>query len=896
MRNFFLKPESLHVSLLNTQSVKPVYKILSLQHFLLTNPKNSITALTETWLSPKIPNNLICPFPDFDIIREDRPTGRGGGVAIILRSSLVYSVVPCTQTPKCNILCIDIFTANVTYRVIVCYRPPQTSFEHTQKLLSSLFELCTTDGRQLFLLGDFNFSSFNWQNLSPNTNSELSFHAFLLQCKLTQIVHQPTRKDRILDLVCTNSPSLIQHHSVIPPFCPSDHNQVVFSVPFYCPTTQTQPNVLKPNFNKINFHSLNTFFANFNWNSLFLQHTGISNQYQAFVTLVQEQISQHSSITSPKSARPSLPSHINKMLHHRDHMFRRKNINTTLIKLLTNRISKSILKFHQHRESKITKPIHVFRHLNSSLKPQRTIPHLYSNGTLVTTDQDKANAFATYFTSVHKPPKYHFHSLPHSDISTPNISRVEPYEVFHLLSKLPNKFNNSPDGIPFALLKKCSASLSYPVAHFLNFSFMSGDVPELWKTSFVVPIHKKGPPSSVNNYRPISLTSSISKIAEKIVKKQLLAFFSDHKLIPSCQHGFQQRKSTLSQLLDVTDCLTRAKEMKHSVDVIYFDFKKAFDLVDLTLLTKKLADFGVSGSTFHWIRNFLVNRTFQTLTNGKLSSPRLVLSGVPQGSVLGPLLFIVFISDLTDYCKTEGVVPFLFADDLKIVCNSFPNSTYQPGQVFINKLTHWAKSNRLELSLEKCSLVHFFPKTNCKAVYSINSHFLPPSTTIRDLGVYFDQNLSFSTHIEHIIRSSKSRLFCVLKAFRSNKLKPLLLCYTSYVRPIIEYCSPVFNPHLSKHIKAIEAVQKLATRIICHRVFKKYFPYSDRLKLLRLQTLHERRSLCDSSTFNSIVSGSLLCSIRPTFSRSKTRTKYIHESCKSVVRYNYFLNRVIRQL
>nr|CAD2176268.1 unnamed protein product [Meloidogyne enterolobii]CAD2202716.1 unnamed protein product [Meloidogyne enterolobii] len=265
------------------------------------------------------------------------------------------------------------------------------------------------------------------------------------------------------------------------------------------------------------------------------------------------------------------------------------------------------------------------------------------------------------------------------------------------MSKLDNVNNISPDGIPNIFLKNTATSLTIPLTIIFNMSIMTSKIPTIWKKSIIRPIPKNNNPNEPKDFRPISLLCSASKILERIISNKLTSFLETNNYLPTCQHGFRKNHSVITQLLETYNDYTLAIENKKCVDVIFFDLAKAFDTVPHDRLLKKLHHLGVTSDLLNWIEDYLLNRTFTVLVESNNSNEYPITSGVPQGSILGPILFISYIFDLIDFCKTDNVTPKLFADDLKAyTCFDFSNKNhYSPLQTFIQTFSKYCKINGL---------------------------------------------------------------------------------------------------------------------------------------------------------------------------------------------------------
>ena len=395
----------------------------------------------------------------------------------------------------------------------------------------------------------------------------------------------------------------------------------------------------------------------------------------------------------------------------------------------------------------------------------------------------------------------------------------------------------------------------------------------------------------VENYRPISLTCICCKIMESIIKAQTTEFLEKNGLLSKCQFGFRSGKSTSLQLLQCTDYWTKKLDNKTPVDIIYLDFAKAFDTVSHIKLDEKVQRCGIKGDLLLWLRAFLSNRTQRVCVNNTFSSSCNVSSGVPQGSVLGPLMFLIFINDLPDIvCDDVNCV--LFADDVKIyrsICSSKDNESLQST---LDKISLWCSRWKLKLSTSKCITLHL-GKNNPNFIYTLNREKLETEKSCRDLGVLVSEDCKFSKHINNIVKSAYQKVWQIMKVFESKDAKLLVKAFTTFIRPVLEYCSIIWSPFLLKDINLIEKVQKRFTKRICKN---KQASYAQRLKFFDLQSLEERRIKIDLiETFKfmhhtqSRNFEDFFCKSRNSFGQSNKL--YVNFS-RTDMRKNWFGNRV----
>ena len=416
--------------------------------------------------------------------------------------------------------------------------------------------------------------------------------------------------------------------------------------------------------------------------------------------------------------------------------------------------------------------------------------------------------------------------------------------VMEALNRLPPKTSRTPDNIPAIILRRLSSVIAYPLSFIFNQSFLEGNIPRSWKSAIVCPIFKnKGLASSPNNYRPVSLTVCCCKVMERIISNKMLTHLFDHKLLSLEQHGFLPRRSTVTHMISTIFEMCRAVSSHERLDCIYVDFAKGFDTVSIPKLLHKLAGYGFGGCLLEWIACFLNGRSQRVYLNGTLSRETDVTSGVPQGSVLGPILFLIYVNDVFD-CLVGRTSARLFADDLKLFL-ARKDSVSTDLIDSLRNFEEWTKIWQLRVSTEKShsfSIGHRFAPS---VPYYLNDTVLLNTFNVKDVGITLSSNLRFSEHCAKISAKAYSRAYCILNTFVGSDPAHLIKAYKSFVRPIVEYASPVFSPHLKCDILRIERVQRFFTRKVCRKAGITYRDYSHRLHILNLQSLEHRRIILD---------------------------------------------------
>jgi hypothetical protein len=774
---------------------------------------------------------------------------------------------------------ISDFNSGSKVRIILVYRPPDCSSEITLTLCEILSELVAVPYPSL-VLGDFNLPNISWDEpdlMKMNKPCKIFFSCFK-DINFTQMIHEKTRDKNILDLILTNEPNLVSNLEIGPPFSDEcDHNVVTFDYKF---ALALAPLTFARNFFKANYNALNLFFNSINWNEIFVIIRNLDETYEKFINLLNLGILCFVPLTPVRSHSSQFPKHILKLLEYRKKLW--PNTIYPSVKLKFDACNKKIdfemTRYFANREKKLCMRDQrsIFQYVGSFLKSKHMIiPTLIDADKNVFSDIEKAEVLAKFFVSVFNKTEEFTPEIKTLNKDQLRLLMVTKNYVYEILKQLKPKNNTSPDKIPNIFLKMCSTSLCSPLAKLFNLSLITGKFPQQWLHAIVIPLPKPGNPNLIENYRPISLTSSMSKLMEKIIYKELFKFFEENNLIPDCQHGFRPNKSVTTQLVETYDDWTNALENKKNIDVIFFDVKKAFDRLPHPVLLKKLQNAGVDGNILQILHSFLNNRTFSVKIGMSLSNPQIITSGVPQGTLLGPLLFNFFVADLPKTCAIDGISIKLFADDIK----SYQMFDYFYETIkmveFVKLLNFWCKINGLTLSETKCEVMHL-GKNNPQRPYSLNHRILPVAEDIvRDLGIYVNPSLKWSDHISLICSKANSRLYLLFKCLRSSDYKFLTKMYSTYVRPLLESSSIIFNPHLRKDIDKIERIQRKATRTIFARCFKiKYFDmpsYEERLTRLGLKPLEFRRLVADLVLFYKIVNKTVNLNLRSNFAWVRRR-------------------------
>ncbi len=597
--------------------------------------------------------------------------------------------------------------------ILAIYRSPNSTKDNNDSLTNLMRELNQCGYSHILALGDFNFPEIKWNNggaVQGNSPSASSFidavnDSFMFQHVDFPTHHRENQTANILDLIFTNEESMVEELTSSSPLGKSDH--AVLNFRLRCYTEVSELVKCRHLYNKADFDKMKTFMLR-NWHDEFADKT-TEEKWQLFLdrlSLAIKQFIPEKEIVGGKSDKPLW------LNQGTIRSIRRKH--KAWIRLQESRTTETSLKYARARnqarwatrkavkeyEKSIamnikSNPKMFWQYVHSRTKTRQLILDLEkSDGTLRQTDIEKAEVLNTFFTSVFT--REDMTNIPHVDKQNvleglQNIKITEE-DVQKRLSKLKTSKSPGPDGLHPRVLKELSQTIAEPLKMLFQSALEEGVLPNDWRVAHVSPIYKKGAKTNAGNYRPVSLTSVICKVMEGFVRDQVVAHMTANNLFTPHQHGFVAGRSTVTQLLETIEYWSEAIDDGTGVDIAYLDFQKAFDSVPHKRLLRKLKSYGIAGNVYNWIEAFLSNCKQCVIINGAKSGLTAAVSGIPQGSVSGPILFTIFISDM----PLETICPIkLFADDAKLYYRVENISDCQQIQDDLIRLREW--SNRWQL-------------------------------------------------------------------------------------------------------------------------------------------------------------------------------------------------------
>ena len=805
------------------------------------------------------------------------------GILIYVEKSLRVSVLEIPINFKENLFIMLKGENNQNIIFGNLYRSPSSIASNDDNLLNLFKFVANKWNFPTIMVGDFNYGNINWnQKTAPSSVlnlNERNFYNSLRENFYMQHVNAPTRQrgndiPHILDLIITND-KFISDIDYLSPLGKSDHNVLVFNCLL---NTQSEYKPFKLKYDKGEYNRFCKFLHR-DWNiELRPEANDIDAMWNCFSSLVKEgtvkfipKTKNNPQNNFKKNLFP-YNKEINTLIHRKHRLWNRwieSKDEETRVKYVNirNKVKNETRKINMQNQENIarkckTEPKRFWQYVKNKSKSKSEIGDLKildenGNVKILDSDVDKADALNSFFTSVFTTEQNeNFENL---DLNIKNNRMeellIDENDVKIKLNKLKIDKSPGPDTLHPRILYEVRDEIAYPLSIIFNESLQKSKLPEEWKTADVIALHKKGSKIEMGNYRPVSLTSVPCKIMESLIRDHIMSYLLKNKLLSNKQYGFVRGRSTMLKILHMLDKWTNYLENGGQIDAIYTDFEKAFDKVPHKRLISKLKAYKIDSNIIAWIKDFLQGRKHRVRIKSRYSKWGKVSSGIPQGSVLGPLLFLIYINDLPDLCEKKSEI-YLFADDSKLYKYIIDDNDCRDLQACIDTLQKWTDMWLLKLNSKKCKVISFGRQNLVNHTYSICEGnkiiSLERVNDISDLGVILDDKLSFNSHIQQKINKAYSMLGILKRNFKNMSIITFVMLYKSIVRSQLEYCNSVWSPYKKSDIEDIEKVQKRATKLISSI---KNLNYANRLQKCNLTTLRFRRIRGDMIETFKILNG-----------------------------------------
>ena len=790
----------------------------------------SVVALTETWLNELttnqdlVMNNFQTPF------RRDRDDSHGG-ILVYIKDG-----IPCKRRADLELHTIECVwvEANVRNKRILIgtfYRPPESSPLVLSDIENSIGLAVDTRISDIVILGDFNFNMLAAQ-------SQRKISDLCQQYGLQQLINEPTnfteKSATIIDLIMVSNKNTIDISGVGEPFLMQN---IRYHCPIYC-IFKFKKHIDKPFSRKIwlydqgNYDDLRQMILEYDWKSVSNDDVNTyANQFSKTIVFLAEQCIPTKHVMIRPRDLPWINSTIRRMIRKRNRLYKKYKNNRTLqnhekFKQARNDVTSQLRKAkkeytdslaHKLKTSNLS-PRDYWKTLKSFIRPTSNvnIPPLLHDDMYVADNNEKATILNNYFVQQTVLDE-HLARLPEPDVTVgPTLNNIvfTEAEVKDVLNSLKLGKATGHDNINHRILKEAALPLAKPLCDLFNYSMSKCICPDIWKEANVTPIFKKDDPSIASNYRPISLLSAVGKVMEKVIHKHMFNFFKDHEIITSLQSGFVPGDSTSNQLVDIYNTFCKALDDNKEVRAIFCDISKAFDRVWHKGLLFKLKQAGISASLLQWLANYLLNRKQRVLIPGGSSDWLPIGAGVPQGSILGPLLFLIYINDIV---MDIGSTVRLFADDTSLyIIVDDPVEAARCLNLDLERIHRWAerwlvkfnaaKSESLLVSRKRIKPFHPPLVMNNEPIKEVLSH--------KHLGLFLSNDGKWHEHINYITSKAWSRIYVMRKLKFLLDRRSLETIYVSFIRPLLEYADVVWDNCTRYEVEAIEKIQLEAARIV----------------------------------------------------------------------------------
>jgi hypothetical protein len=693
-------------------------------------------------------------------------------------------------------------------------------------LLEEVSKTVDIQNDNLIICGDFNLPKIDWLSHTSTGNYNLSnpFLYKIAELSLEQHIFCPTHnRGNILDLVLTNK-AIVGNVEVFDPIL-SDHSLILINLNISQHKLAKAQKTKIYQYNKADLNKGLTLFKG--WEAIIKESINngdpVSKPYGIFLQglnkLKEECVP--SKLHRSKNQPDWFTNRVRNALKKQKHLYTVAKVSDTVYNInrykTVRKLNKRLIK--QAKKSYLTKTLYkplqtgdsksFYRYIRQNRENgSNIVPDLVCQNVTAKTSMEKANILNQFFESVFVDDDgaslpQDFKSIPADEVDIV----VSPEGVLKLLKDIDVSKSCGPDNITGILLKTFAICIKESLTQIFRYSLLSGSLPDIWRQAKVKAIYKKGNRHSPNNYRPVSLTCITCKILEHIISSHVNSFLSKNDILTDSQHGFRSGRSCETQLVYTFNDLAHNREEGLVTDVLILDFSKAFDTVNHRKLLFKLNRMGINAQVIIWISAFLKDRKQTVMVDGMESAHCGILSGVPQGSVLGPLLFLLYVNDLPAQLTSECR---LFADDA-LVYNT--RDKHMILQEDLQKLETWSHTWQLAFNASKCSVLSV-GDFNSQQCFSLNNIRLQNVSSHPYLGIELSNNLKWEKHINNIVSKATRLLGMLSRVLKTADTKTRQVAYNTLVRPVLEYGCQVWDPYLKKDIKRLEQVQNKALRFI----------------------------------------------------------------------------------
>ena len=846
--------DNMIISHVNINSITSPNRLQELNQFIVTN-KIDIIALTETKLDNTI-NPSLYHLDDFHAPFTNHRNRHGGGTALYAHSSLPIKRRHNLELPGEEWIWAQIDLHDVSLLICCVYLPPNISAQRQADFIDRLTESMTIaqtySPTSIIVLGDMNVGNIFLQTTSGSsgvTPFDIQLKEAMDVLDLTQLINEPTRPDRdtsnLRDLIFTSNIDIVVDSGVLSPFSRIDHFPIYAVLDMVKPAAATHHQKCIWDYDKLDSNLLTDLLLNTDWETILSKD--IDEATTGFTCAILDAAKTAipiKTVSTSKRHKPWMTTELIRNIKKRDRLFRqakkhqresdwqRWKVQRNYVTDLNRRNREGFIKTKVNAllQSKQS-PFKYHNTLKSIIgrANNHNIPPLENtDGNIITENGHKAALLNSHFAKQsdlqvddnHNPLDDPGQTDRESNAQTPKLETItlSPNEVLSTLNSLdPNK-SCGPDELPPKLLKLVALLIHEPLTQLFNNCLHTGTYPSIWKQANVHPIYKKkGSPSDPTNYRPISLLPCLSKVFGRLVFKHIYKHLTDHQLLSPKQSGYRPGHSTQIQLLHLTQSMYSNIDNGNDFTAVYLDISKYFDRIwHNGLLLKCEYEFGISGSLLNWIRSYLKDRQQRVRVEGTFSQNVTINAGCPQGSVLGPLLALMYLNNLTTKISNEAL---LFADDISLYAphNSQNILDKQHSlQNDLNSIYSYGQKWHITFNATKTIMQTFTLKRDTQQP-QLTFGGVPIQQTYnhKHLGLTLSKDLRFHSHINDVILKINRAMSSLYPIAKYVPRQILAQIYTTYVQPHYDYCDVVYDKQLTlQDSQRLQTLQNRAARLI----------------------------------------------------------------------------------